>query len=71
MINLITKESYDGFELSAKYGMTDEGDGEELLLDLNWGASSDKADVRRAETSRVLAEGGAATHARSYCQTKT
>ena len=45
VINLITKESYDGFELSAKYGMTDEGDGEELLLDLNWGASSDKADV--------------------------
>ena len=45
VINLITKEGYDGFEASAKYGMTDEGDGEELLLDLSWGATSSKGDV--------------------------
>lgn len=45
VINLITKEGYDGLETSVKYGMTDEGDGEELLLDLSWGTSSPTGDL--------------------------
>lgn len=45
VINLITKEGYDGFQASAKYGMTDESDGEELLLDMSWGTSSPTGDV--------------------------
>lgn len=45
VINLITKEGYDGFEASAKYGMTDEGDGEETLLEMSWGNSTPAGDI--------------------------
>lgn len=45
VVNLITKDSFDGFEASAKYGVTDEGDGEEVLLNLAWGVTGETGDV--------------------------
>jgi len=45
VVNIITKNSYDGLELTSKYGMTDEGDGEEFVVDLTWGAETEKSNI--------------------------
>ncbi len=45
VVNLITKDSFDGLEAELKLGTTDEGDGEELLLDVTWGANSDQGHL--------------------------
>lgn len=45
VVNLITKTDFKGFEASAKFGITDEGDGEEYLADLLWGASGDQGNI--------------------------
>jgi len=45
VVNIITKSSFDGLELKSKYGMTDEGDGEELVLDLTWGVQNDRGNL--------------------------
>ena len=45
VVNIITKSSFEGLELTGKYGMTDESDGEEIAVDLTWGAQSDKSNI--------------------------
>lgn len=45
VVNIITKDNFEGVELSAKAGAAFEGDGEELQLDLTWGISSDKGSL--------------------------
>ncbi|GJL95034.1 MAG: TonB-dependent receptor [Hyphococcus sp.] len=45
VVNLITKTEFEGFEANAKFGITDEGDGEEYLADLVWGASGDRGNI--------------------------
>ena len=45
VVNLITKTEFEGLEANAKFGITDEGDGEEYLADLVWGANSDRGNV--------------------------
>lgn len=42
VVNIVTRTDFDGVEVSAKYGITDEGDGEEKSADLTWGTSGDK-----------------------------
>lgn len=43
VINIILKDDFDGFEISAKYGDTADGGGEEQNLSMMWGTSDDKA----------------------------
>ncbi|WP_240454430.1 TonB-dependent receptor [Caulobacter sp. 17J65-9] len=48
VVNVITKNNFEGLELSAQYGMTDEGDGEEFSTDLLWGVTGDKGGFTAA-----------------------
>ncbi len=45
VVNFITKDSFDGLQLDAKYGQTSYSDGEEARLDLTWGVNSDKGSM--------------------------
>ncbi len=45
VVNFITKDSYDGLRLDAKYGETSFGDGEETRLNLTWGVTGDKGSM--------------------------
>ena len=45
VVNIITRTDFDGVEVSAKYGITDESDGQETSADLTWGMSGDKGGV--------------------------
>jgi len=45
VVNLITKKEFEGLEIEGKFGLTDEGDGEEYLVDLTWGTSSDAGSI--------------------------
>ncbi|MFT5138909.1 MAG: iron complex outermembrane receptor protein [Rhodothermales bacterium] len=45
VVNLITKSSFQGLELSSKIGQTDESDGEEFLADLTWGVAGGDGSV--------------------------
>lgn len=45
VVNIITKKKFDGAQLSAKYGQTAEGDGEETAVDLTYGASDERASM--------------------------
>ncbi|RAN35533.1 TonB-dependent receptor [Hyphomonas pacifica] len=45
VVNLITKDTFDGLQIEGKYGVTGEGDGEEYLLDLTWGVSNDRGSL--------------------------
>ena len=44
VINIILKDDFEGFEVSAKYGDTADGGGEEQNFSMIWGNSSDKAN---------------------------
>ncbi|QIZ77278.1 TonB-dependent receptor [Ferrimonas lipolytica] len=45
VVNIITRDYVDGFEISARGGQTDHGDGEEVNLDLTFGTISDNSSV--------------------------
>jgi len=45
VVNIITDNDFNGLEASAKFGITDKGDGEEYLLDLTWGVANDKGSL--------------------------
>jgi iron complex outermembrane receptor protein len=45
VVNLITKKEFNGLEVEGKFGMTDEGDGEEYLVDVTWGTSSEAGSL--------------------------
>ncbi|PHZ85186.1 TonB-dependent receptor [Paremcibacter congregatus] len=45
VVNIITDTDFNGLEASAKFGMTGKGDGEEYLMDLTWGTSSDQGSL--------------------------
>lgn len=45
VVNLITKESFDGLQLETKFGISDEGDGEEYLADLTWGVEGERGSL--------------------------
>lgn len=45
VVNLITKDEFDGFKLDTKFGISDEGDAEEYLVDLTWGLTNDRASM--------------------------
>ena len=45
VVNIITKQEFEGVEASVKAGSAFEGDGEELQLDLTWGVRSDRGSL--------------------------
>ncbi|WP_300395894.1 TonB-dependent receptor [Henriciella sp.] len=45
VVNLITLDEFDGFKLDTKYGISGEGDAEEYLVDLTWGAVGDRGSM--------------------------
>jgi iron complex outermembrane receptor protein len=42
VVNIITRNDFEGVEVTGKYGVTDEGDGEEYTADLLWGLRGEK-----------------------------
>ena len=50
VVNIITRTDFEGLLLNAKYGMTEQGDGEEFTADLLWGLRSDRGGVSAAFT---------------------
>lgn len=45
VVNIHTRQHVDGLQLSAKYGISDRGDGQEFASYANWGAGLDHGDV--------------------------
>lgn len=45
VVNIITRSFQDGVDLSARYGITSEGDGEEALASFSWGNNGDRGRV--------------------------
>jgi len=45
VVNIITKENYDGLDVSYYYGLYDEGDGKSQEFNLSFGAQSDTARI--------------------------
>lgn len=42
VVNLITRDEFDGFQLEARTGITGEGDGEQYGLDASWGGQTER-----------------------------
>jgi iron complex outermembrane receptor protein len=59
VVNIITQDRYDGFKASAYYGSYEEGDGESVEVDVNWGAEGDRSrmfiDVSWTDQNEVFA----------------
>jgi len=45
VVNIITRNDFEGFELKVNYGESSEGDGSQTGLDLTFGASGEKGNV--------------------------
>lgn len=45
VVNIITKKAIDGVEMSARYGKTERGDGDEKAADLVWGTSGERGSL--------------------------
>ncbi len=45
VVNVITKESLDGFQLNAQSQITGESDGERYAIDLSWGKVGDRGSI--------------------------
>ncbi|HNP34378.1 MAG TPA: TonB-dependent receptor [Woeseiaceae bacterium] len=58
VVNIITKQRFEGVETTAKVGAAFDGDGEEVQLDLTWGVTNDRgslmASVSYQDTGEVF-----------------
>ncbi|UTP38231.1 TonB-dependent receptor [Phenylobacterium sp. LH3H17] len=45
VVNIITRENFEGLEVGARYGVTDEGDGSDFTADLAYGVRSDRGGL--------------------------
>lgn len=45
VVNIITQNNFEGLKLSGKYGVTDEGDGQEYAVDVLWGMRNERGGV--------------------------
>jgi outer membrane receptor protein involved in Fe transport len=48
VVNIITRNDFEGVEITGKYGVTDEGDGDEYVVDLLWGLRGEKGGFTAA-----------------------
>ena len=59
VVNIITHDSYDGFQVAGYYGAFGQGDGESAEIDMRWGAESERTRVfinlNHANQQEVLA----------------
>ncbi|MDX2142387.1 MAG: TonB-dependent receptor [Rhodospirillaceae bacterium] len=45
VVNIITRDDLEGLKMSARYGVTEEGDGDDITLDLSYGVRSDAGGI--------------------------
>lgn len=45
VVNIITKQGFDGAEAAVRYGQTTKGDGDETAVDFAWGVTSDRGSL--------------------------
>ena len=45
VVNIITKDDFEGFEVAAKWGAAFEGDAQETQLDVTWGVQTDRGGL--------------------------
>ncbi|WP_439636308.1 TonB-dependent receptor [Oceanicaulis sp.] len=45
VVNLITRQDFDGFQIEARTGVTGEGDGEQYGLDASWGGHTERGGL--------------------------
>lgn len=50
VVNLVTRTDYEGFGVTARYGLTERGDGGDFTADLIWGARNDRGGILAAVT---------------------
>ncbi|MDQ8757392.1 TonB-dependent receptor [Sphingosinicella sp. LHD-64] len=50
VVNLVTRTDYEGLGISARYGLTERGDGSDLTVDLLWGLRNDRGGFLAAVT---------------------
>lgn len=48
VVNIITKQGFEGTEAAVRYGQTGRGDGEETSVDLSWGMRGDRGSLMAA-----------------------
>ncbi len=48
VVNIITRKNFEGLQVGGRFGITDEGDGEEYNADLLWGLRGDRGGVTAA-----------------------
>jgi iron complex outermembrane receptor protein len=48
VVNIITRDNLEGLQLAARYGMSDEGDGEDFTADLSYGLRNERGGVALA-----------------------
>ena len=50
VVNIITDTDFEGFGIGARAGITDEGDGSDLTVDLTWGMQGERGGISAAAT---------------------
>jgi outer membrane receptor protein involved in Fe transport len=50
VVNIITRTDYEGFDISARYAITDEWDGDDRTVDASYGWRNDRASLSLAAT---------------------
>lgn len=50
VVNIIANTDFEGLGLGARYGITEEGDGEDFTADLTWGFQTDRGGISAAVT---------------------
>lgn len=48
VVNIITKQGFDGAEAAVRYGQTSQGDGEETSVDISWGIRGEHGSLMAA-----------------------
>src|SRR5690606_37716352 len=48
VVNIITKQGFDGAELAVRYGQTSRNDGEETSVDFSWGLTGERSSLMAA-----------------------
>jgi iron complex outermembrane receptor protein len=50
VVNIITREDYEGFSISGRYGISDEWDGDDRTVDASYGWKGERASIALAAT---------------------
>ena len=50
VVNIITRDDYNGFAISGRYALSDEGDGDDRTVDASWGWKGERASLAVAAT---------------------